>query len=472
MPERFPAPVVANQPLGPLPPAKTRPGGSAGLHSGVPGLDLPAAAAVLERYRRRGRLPAVERMAWLCAELGHPEKVAPAVHVTGTNGKGSTTRMVTAVLRAEGLTVGQYVSPHLLEVTERIDPGYGPIRPGAFCALVEELVPLFEAAPGGCGEPVTHFDALTAMALVAFDRARPDALVIEVGIGGRSDATNVIDARVAVMTNVDLDHTELLGSTRELIAEEKAGIIKPDAVAILAEPTPGVAEVFERRCREVGATPWLAGRDFHARPAPAGETDITTPHGLYRVRVPFRGPHQVRNAAGALAAAGAFLGRAPHPDAVEAAWSGLANPGHFELLGRPTRAVVDVAHNPHGIGALVEALAEARLDRELVVVFSVGRDKNASAMLAALRPLTARLLVTQAPPDAPSRNAADLAVMATELGFPRVETHPDPLAAVSRAAATARPGQVVLSTGSHYWIGAVYGRLLELFGPPTAPGAA
>lgn len=438
------------------------------LHSGVSRMTLVEAAAVLESYRHRGAPATLERMSWLCQELGHPERVAPAVHMTGTNGKGSTTKLVAALLQASGLRVGHYVSPHLLQITERIGLDGRAIPDGEFCSLVDELAPLFDRAPEGCGQRLTHFDALTAMALVAFDRWKPDVLAVEVGIGGRRDATNVVDGRVALITNVDLDHTQLLGATEELIAEEKVGIIKPGAVAVLGEPTEAVDAVFRRRCSEVGATAWVAGRDIHVSRLPDGAARVDTPGGTYRVRVPFAGPHQARNAACALAGAEAFLGGTLPASVVDRAWRELVNPGHFEVLGEPPGAVVDVAHNPHGVRALVAALEDAGWAGRHVVVFSAGRDKDARAMLERLRPLTATLVLTQAPPDAPSRSVAELAELARSVGFAHLETEADPARAVRAARELAAPGELVVCTGSHYWIGAVYQLLLDLFGAPVA----
>ncbi len=437
-----------------------------------PGCDLAAAkaaaAATLEGFRHRGVRPGIERMRWLCRALGQPQQVAPAVHVTGTNGKGSTAKMVSALLSASGAHVGLYTSPHLVDVTERIALDNAAITAERFVALVDALGPTFAAAGAALGESVTHFDVLTSMALVAFAEAGVDAMVIEVGIGGANDDTNVVDAEVAVVTNVDLDHARYLGATREEVAAQKAGIIKRSAVAVLGEVDRGVLGILEARCAEVGATPWRLGREVrvlaHA-PAPGGrDVVVATPGGRYEVRVPLRGAHQAANAACALAATEAFLG-APIPGpVVAAAMAAMANPAHLELFGDGPAAAVDVAHNPHGAAALAASLTEAFSDRPRVLVFGVSPDKDAATMLERLADHVAAGVFTQSP-DAPHRPPTELAAMARSLGYPEAEVATHPLDALGVARDRAAGGELVVLTGSHYWIGAVYPELEAVFGP-------
>ncbi len=427
-----------------------------------------AAVATLERFRHRGVLPGIERMRWLCRTLGQPQQVAPAVHVTGTNGKGSTAKMVSALLSASGSHVGLYTSPHLVDITERIALDNVPIAGERFVALVDSLGSTFAAAGDALGESITHFEALTSMALVAFAEAGVDAIVIEVGIGGANDDTNVVDAEVAVVTNVDLDHARYLGATREEVAAQKAGIIKSSAVAVLGEVDGGVLGILEARCAEVGAIPWRLGREVrvlgHA-PAPGGrDVVVATPGGRYEVRIPLRGAHQATNAACALAATEAFLG-APIPEPVVAsAMAAMANPAHLELFGDGPSVAVDVAHNPHGAGALAASLEEAFSDRPRVLVFGVSPDKDAATMLERLGDHVAAGVFTQSL-DAPHRPPAELAALARSLGYPEVRVQPHPLEALGFARTRANRGELVVLTGSHYWIGAVYPELERVFGP-------
>jgi dihydrofolate synthase/folylpolyglutamate synthase len=428
-----------------------------------------ATVTALERLRHRGIRPGVARMAELCATLGHPERAAPAVHLTGTNGKGSTAKMISALLRARGHRVGLYTSPHLVDVTERIALDDVPISHQRFVDLFESLAPTFEAVGTRLGEPITHFEALTAMALVAFAQEQADALVIEVGIGGTHDDTNVVDAKVAVVTNVDLDHARYLGNTREEVAAQKAGIIKASAVAVLGDIDPAIVGILEARCAEVGATPWRLGQEFqvlHQAPAPGGRlVAVATPHGCYEVRIPLRGAHQAANAACALAASEAFLG-GPLPPSSLAALETMANPAHLELFGDGPAAAVDVAHNPHGAAALAAALEEAFGPRPQVLVFGVSPDKDAAEMLRRLGRNVSGAVFTRCP-DAPHREPEDLAELAQSLGYHRVLVEADPMQAVHTARSLAHDEELIVLTGSHYWIGAVYLHLVEVFGPPS-----
>jgi dihydrofolate synthase / folylpolyglutamate synthase len=436
---------------------------------------LDEAVSYVEGLRHRGERPGVERMRWLCGALGHPERAAPAVHVTGTNGKGSTAKMVAALLGAAGHRVGLYTSPHLVDITERTVLGGAPIGEDTFARLVERLRPTFAAAGSALGEPVTHFDALTTVALVAFAEAAVDAAVMEVGIGGANDDTNVVDAAVAVVTNVDLDHTRSLGTTRAEIAMEKAGVIKDGATAVVGDVDDDVAAVLIGRCRAVGAVPWRVGSEVRLLsqgPAAGGRLVVVdTPARRYEALVPLRGAHQAANAACALAAAEAFVGRGLTDDEVRAGFGSVVNPAHLEYVGDGPSAVVDVAHNPHGAVALAAALEEAFGDRPRVLVFGTGPDKDAAGMLGHLRPHVRAAVCTEYA-HAPHRDAAALADLAASLGYPAVSAVPDPAAAVAAAAGLAGSDLVVL-TGSHYWIGAVHPALRAAFGrrgaqPPSS----
>jgi len=439
--------------------AGTQPAGRAKIE------DFDDAVAYLESLRPGDIHPGLERIAWLCERLGHPERALPFIHVTGTNGKGSTSRLAAAVLTATGRRTGLFTSPHLEVITERIAIDGVAITEAEFTELTVRLATELEAAVADRPGAPTHFELLTALGFAAFADADLDALVLEVGLGGRLDATNVVDGQVAVITNIALDHTDALGATRELIATEKAGIVKPGAVAVLGEQDPAVRAVLEDRCAQVGATPWRLGEEFallenvaHPR---GRRITVVTPTGRYEdLVVPFHGAHQGRNAACALAALDGFLGRAPEQDLVAGAFGAAANPGRFELIAGSPPLVIDVAHNPHGAAALVETLDEVFPGRERVLVVGINPHKQAEEMLAVMLTGTRAVVTTQVF-DAPAIPATALARMAESLGHRLVRAAPDSRQAVDLALELARPDDVIVCTGSHYWIGTVRGYLQE-----------
>ncbi|MCC6221865.1 MAG: bifunctional folylpolyglutamate synthase/dihydrofolate synthase [Thermoleophilia bacterium] len=359
-----------------------------------------AAEFVLARDRF-GIRPGLARIRALLARLGDPQRSFRAVHVVGTNGKTTTTRMVEALLADAGLATGAYVSPHVVRFAERIR-----VRgeEADLDRLVAGIVPAIEAVDRELGDPVTQFEVLTAAAFVAFAEAGVEAAAVEAGLGGRRDATNVLAAPVVVLTSVGLDHTDHLGETRELIAREKLAVVRPGAVVVLGEPE------WERLARESGAS---------------------------RV-VPARG-----NLGCAVAAAEAFLGRAADPAPAER----VRVPGRLELVARDPLELWDGAHNAEGARYLAGQLAEAG---PFVLVSSVLADKDAEGIL---RPLAARAtaLVATSSTSARSRPAAELAALARERGlFRHVEAVADPVAARARARELAGPAGVVVVAGSLY----------------------
>jgi dihydrofolate synthase/folylpolyglutamate synthase len=332
----------------------------------------------------------------LLAALGDPQRRYPAVHVVGTNGKTSTTLMAAALLAAEGLRVGAYISPHVRSWAERIQIDGHDID---LEAALERVRPHAAEA--------TQFEVLTAAALAAFAASEVDAAVVEAGLGGRLDATNVLDARVVVLTNVALEHTEVLGDTRDAIASEKLAVIHPGAHVVLGEPE------WEAAARAAGAT---------------------------SVEVMSRS-----NLALAVAAAEAFLGRAVDPAAAEE----LQVPGRLERRGERPLEIWDGAHNLAGIGYLLPRLPS----REYVIVASILADKNAGGMLRALTALGRTLVATRSP-NPRALSAEELARLA-EPHFACVETVADPAVAVTRARALAGPDGAVLVTGSLYLLSAL-----------------
>src|SRR5947209_6871339 len=342
-----------------------------------------SARAASKRLDRVGRL--VELM-------GEPQRAYPVVHLTGTNGKGSTARMLTSLLVAKGLSVGTYTSPHLERFNERIAWNGEAISDAAFVEIIETVASIERVMD----EPPTVFEILTAAAFRWFADVAVDVAVIEVGLGGRWDATNVADGQVAVVTNVSLDHAETIGPTLADIATEKAGIVKPDCTLVLGETDPALAAIF--RAGPAGQI-WERDNDFACEGnvlAHGGRLlDLRSPGATYTdVFLPLHGAHQGENAAIALAAAEAFFGAPLDAEVVEEAFAAVRVPGRLEVLGRQPLVVLDGAHNPAGAAAAAEAIAEAfggSAGRVLVVGLLQGKDPV--EMLEALEARASRIVV-------------------------------------------------------------------------------
>ena len=326
---------------------------------------------------RRRALPTLERMRALTSLLGEPQESIPSIHITGTNGKGSTSAMATALLLANGLSVGTYTSPNLHAVAERLARNGEAIDDEALTAVLTELA-LLETL---MDDRPTRFELLTAAALSWFATEAVDSMVIEVGLGGTWDCTNVVRGDVAVLTNVSFDHTDVLGPTLEGIAADKAGIIEPGSRVVVGEMAPDLVDIVEARAGAVGAASvWVAGRDFGCesnRVAVGGRlVTLWTPAGRYEdVLVPLHGAHQGANAAVALAAVEAFFDTALAPEVVEEGLAAVRVPGRLEVLGRRPLLLVDGAHNAAGMAALADALTEEfAVDGVSVAVVGCSRD--------------------------------------------------------------------------------------------------
>jgi dihydrofolate synthase/folylpolyglutamate synthase len=375
------------------------------------------------------------------------------IHITGTNGKGSTARMLTALLVERGLSVGTYTSPHLERINERMAWNDEPISDDDFAETVRcvaDLEPLL-------GSPPTHFEILTAAAYRWFADIAVDVAVVEVGLGGRWDATNVADGQVAIVTNVSLDHAEVIGPTLTQIAEEKAGIVKPGSRLVIGETDPGLAGIFARAGAE---EVWLRGPDFGCLAnelAHGGRRiDLVTPGARYPgVYLPVHGAHQGDNAAVAVAGAEAFFGAPMHEDVVETALGSLRLPGRLEVVARDPLCILDGAHNPAGAAASTAAIDEAfavRSGKVLVVGLLAGRDPV--EMLNAFGAGRARLVIACPPPSPRALPAAQVADAARALGTDAEEAASAP-EAIATALALADPGDMVVVTGSLYVVGAV-----------------
>jgi dihydrofolate synthase/folylpolyglutamate synthase len=360
-------------------------------------------ADLATRYPAEDKMvPDLDRITLLCHLLGDPQKAYPSIHLTGTNGKTSTARMIDGLLRAFGLRPGRYTSPHLEHVTERISLDGQPVEEERFVAAYDELRPFVELVDSRSPVPMTFFEVLTGMAFAVFADAPVDVAVLEVGLGGSWDATNVVQAKTCVITPIGLDHVPLLGTTLAEIAAEKAGIIHEGATVVLAAQPPEAAEVLLRRALEKGATVAREGLEFgvlERRTAVGGQ--LLTLQGLagtYEdVFLPLHGPHMAANAAAALAAVEAFLGGAGalDPEAVREGFVDATAPGRLEVVRTSPTVLVDASHNRAGMEATVAALADAFRFTRLVGVLAVLGDKDVRGLLEVLEPALAAVVVTQ-----------------------------------------------------------------------------
>jgi dihydrofolate synthase / folylpolyglutamate synthase len=397
----------------------------------------------------------LKRTEALLHALGDPQELVQGVLVAGTNGKGSVCAMVSSVLQAAGYRVGLMPKPHLISYTERIQVDQRPIAEGDFAALLTELQPAINKVAAELGPP-TEFEILTSAAFYYFARAGIDLLVCEVGLGGRLDSTNVLDLGINVITNIALDHTQHLGSTLEAIAAEKAGILKPDSIAITGAQPPALA-VIEAKARDQRIPLLRLGQEIEVSAIDkdwAGvQATITTPGGTYRnLRIPLLGIYQADNAALAVASIDALRSRGW--DISDGALrDGLARtrwPGRLEVIDRDPIVLVDGAHNPAGLERSLEAAQKLAKSRPLVIVFGAMKDKDLSSMLALLRRVNAPVIFSRidwhraAPP-------ADLAA----LFHGESETAESAAEALSRARERAGRAGMVFVCGSLYLVGEV-----------------
>lgn len=349
--------------------------------------------------------PSLARIAALVDLLGSPQRCYPVLHIAGTNGKTSVARMLDALLSRVGLRVGRYTSPHLQQATERISLDGAPINAERYVEAYHDIEPYVALVDAGSPVPMSKFEVLTGMAFAAFADAPVEAAVVEVGLGGSWDATNVADATVAAITPVAVDHVNYLGSDIDGIAAEKAGIIKPGSVAVLAQQLPEVARVIAARSIEVSATVAREGIEFGVlqRDIAVGGQRLTLQGlgGVYsEIFLPLHGAHQARNAVLALAAAEAFFGaggnRSLDIDAVRDAFATVSVPGRLERVRAVPSVFIDGAHNPHGAQALAAALREEFAFRRLIAVVGMMRDKDARGILAELEPAVDEVVLTAA----------------------------------------------------------------------------
>jgi dihydrofolate synthase/folylpolyglutamate synthase len=385
----------------------------------------------------------LERIQRLASVLGMPQHRFASVHVVGTNGKSSVTEITAALLDAHGTRAGAYLSPHDERWRERIRIGGAELDPDAFGAAVERVAQSVEVVNRSLdeGESVTQFEADTATAFVALAAAGVEAGVIEAGLGGRLDATNVLPSRVTVLTSVGLEHTEYLGETEVEIAAEKLAVLRDHTTLVIGPLAPEVEELARRVATERSA-------------------EVVSVRGLSSaVELPVAAPYLRRNFAVALAAAEGLLGSL-EPERVLAVAAGLELHGRMEVVEGDPPVLLDAAHNPAGAAALAEALPEVAGGRPVIACVAVLADKDAAGVVAALAPVLAGVVATEIPaqrlaeagrPGAKSLSASRLAEVAREAGIGWVEEAEDPAAAVARAREVAdQQGGAALVTGSHY----------------------
>jgi dihydrofolate synthase/folylpolyglutamate synthase len=397
------------------------------------------------------RRPTLDRMRPLVEMLGSPQLDYQVIHVTGTNGKTTTTSMTARLLTTQGLSVGAYTSPHLEVVNERIAWAGEPIGNPELA----EALSIVKAVEAQLPDAPSYFEILTAAAYRFFADAAVDLAVVEVGLGGTWDATNVANGEVAVVTNVSLDHTEYLGPTVADIAAEKAGIVKPGATLVLGETDHDLEPLFLerspgrvlRRGDDFGASELQLAHGGHV-------VDLHTPGRDYRgVYLPIHGAFQTDNAAIALAAAEAFFDGPLDPDVVTEAFAGFRSPGRLEVVGNSPLVILDGAHNVAGAEALVAVLAEEFLPAPRTLVVGLLREKDPALMLSALDARSAERVIACPPPTPRALDPKEVAAAAQALGVAQVEVAPSVTEAVRWAVDSAGPEGQVVVTGSLYVVG-------------------
>ena len=408
-------------------------------------------AALDSRAAENVIIPGLDRISYLMSILGDSHTAMDVIHVAGTNGKTSTSRMIESLLSAADLHTGLTTSPHLHDIRERIRLYGQPVSLEGFIETFDDIAPYLEMTDEHFGEgKLSYFEVLTAMAFSAFAQAPVDVAVIEVGLGGRWDATNVVEPSVCVITPIGLDHQNYLGDTIELIAAEKAGIIKPGAIVVVGNQDPRAMEVIRAKAEEVGAALLVQGVDFGVvdRALAVGGQVLTLRGlgGTYDdIVLPLHGAHQADNASLALAAVEAFFGAGvdgKHVDAdiVAEGFGRATSPGRLEVVRRGPTVLVDAAHNPHGGKALVSALSEEFGFDTVIAIVGMFADKDAEGFLSLLEPVVDTVIITQTsnPRAVP---AEDLAATArTIFDADRVELHTQLTDAIARAIEIADDG--------------------------------
>ena len=376
--------------------------------------------ALLARWPENRIAPTLERIAALVDILGSPQLTYPTIHVGGTNGKTTTARMIDSLLFEMGLRTGRFTSPHLESYLERISINGQSINAKELIFSFNDLSPYLDLMDTKFENPISFFEAVTALAFVAFAEHPIDVGVIEVGMGGQWDATNVVDADVSVITPIGLDHMEYLGNTIAEIAASKAGIIKEQGFVVLAQQSPEAAVELLRRAAEVGADVAREGLEYSidSRAIAVGGQliSITGLRGHYdEIFLPLHGKHQASNAAAALIAVEAFFGEQDLDiDAVRAGFANVTSPGRCEIIHRDPTIILDAAHNPHGARAIAETLQTEFTFDDVTGIVALMADKDALGILQALEPVMNQIIVTTNSSER-SMGVADLTKLANQV---------------------------------------------------------
>ncbi len=356
--------------------------------------------ALLARWPETRIAPSLERIAALVDILGSPQLTYPTIHIAGTNGKTTTSRMIDSLLFATGLRTGRFTSPHLESYRERIAINGLPIDPKELIFAFNDVSAYLDLMDSKFEHPISFFEAITALAFVAFAEHPIDVGVIEVGMGGQWDATNVIAAAVSVIMPIGFDHMEYLGNTLSEIATTKAGIIKEGSYVVLAQQEPAAMKELIKRTAQMKAKVVREGIEYSvsARAIAVGGQLITITgiNETYEdIFLPLHGKHQASNAASALVAVEAFFGDQPlNIEAVRAGFAAVTSPGRCEIVAREPTIILDAAHNPHGAKALAETLETEFTFDEIIAVVAVFTDKDAEGILLALEPIVNSVIVT------------------------------------------------------------------------------
>jgi dihydrofolate synthase/folylpolyglutamate synthase len=419
-------------------------------------MDFAAALAYLDEhasYDKTGRVedPSTNSIAALCSAMGDPHLAQPVIHVTGTNGKGSTVQMISRLLMAQGLTVGTYTSPHLERINERLKRNGDPIADEEFAEQIASIADIEVLT----GIRPTYFEAVTAAAFRWFADIAVDIAVIEVGMLGRWDATNIVEAQVAVVTNIALDHTEFAGPALADIAREKAGIIKAHSAAVIGETDPTLVQIFRD---EGGASTLVRGDDFETLDnslAVGGRTlDLRTPTTIYSdVFLPLHGAHQGDNASVALAAVETFFAAPLAADVVHEGFSNVEVPGRFEVLSVQPLTIIDGAHNPPGADVCASVFfGDFHPEGRRILIVGTLRDPD--EMVAALRADEFDVVHACSAPSPRGVPGIEVARAAREMGCHEVFVHDSVEAACRAALRSADPDDAIIACGSIYVAGA------------------
>ena len=430
--------------------------------------------ALLARWPETRIAPTTERIAALVDILGSPQLTYPTIHVGGTNGKTTTSRMIDSLLFAHGLRTGRFTSPHLETYRERIAINGEPIDPKDLIFAYNDIAAYLDLIDTKFSDPISFFEAVTALGFVAFAEHPVDVAVIEVGMGGEWDATNVVDADVSVLMPIGFDHMEYLGHTLHEIAATKAGIIKEGGFIVLAQQEPEAAKELIRKAAEVGADVVREGIEYcvASRAVAVGGQLITITglHDTYDdIFLPLHGKHQAANAASALVAVEAFFGDQPLDiEAVRAGFAAVTSPGRCEVVHRDPTIILDAAHNPHGAKALAETLSNEFNFDEIIAVVGVFGDKDATGILQELEQIVDHVIVTQSSSTRAMSSGELEKIASTVFGHDRVLEVSNLEAAIDRAVSDAtRPLSEdtigIIMTGSVVTVGEARSYLRKKF---------